>query len=132
MDAEEGVSTEGGSGAGEQAPDRMSAVAGQFELVGDLAEGHLDAVAQHGDQPAPGTGQVGTLAARGGDEDHGATDGQVGGEGAPAEAPVQQQASRGGSIRQQVTSLRGTHRLPLGRGSRPARDANPSRHRAPA
>ena len=44
-DAEQCVGGDGGGGPGEQAPEGVRAVAGQFHLNGDLAEGGLDAVA---------------------------------------------------------------------------------------
>jgi RNA polymerase sigma-70 factor, ECF subfamily len=45
----EGVGGDGGGRAGQQAPEGVSAVAGQFHLVGDLPEGGLDPVAPLGD-----------------------------------------------------------------------------------
>src|ERR1700689_3817609 len=65
-DAAQCVGGDGGCGSGEQAPEGVGAVPGQFRAVGDLAEGRLDAVAPLGDgfpqdggpgpAAAPGTG----------------------------------------------------------------------------
>ena len=41
----EGAGGDGRGGSGEQAPEGVSAVAGEFHTVGDLAEGGLDPVA---------------------------------------------------------------------------------------
>ena len=47
--AQERVGCDGGGGAGQQAPERVRAVASQFHLIGDLFEGGLDSVAPLGD-----------------------------------------------------------------------------------
>src|SRR5258708_28838753 len=65
--AHQRVSRDGGCGAGQQAPERVSAVAGQFHLVGELLEGGLDPVAPFSDDlledrrggSAPGLGGPG-------------------------------------------------------------------------
>ena len=50
-EAEQCVGGDGGGGPGEQAVEGVRAVAGQFHLLGDLAEGGLDAVAPLRDGP---------------------------------------------------------------------------------
>jgi hypothetical protein len=47
--AQEGMCCDDGGGPGEQAPEGVCAVPGQFHLIGDLGEGGLDPVAPFGD-----------------------------------------------------------------------------------
>lgn len=49
-DAEDSVRGDGGGGPGQQAPEGVRAMAGQFYVVGDLAEAGLAAVAPLGDR----------------------------------------------------------------------------------
>jgi hypothetical protein len=61
-------------------------VTGQFHVVGDLAEGRLDAVAPFGDDFQQDGGHGGALLLVGRDEDGGAAGGLGGGEGPAVEA----------------------------------------------
>ena len=94
-DAEQGVGGDGGCGPGEQAPEGVGAVPGQFHAVGDLAEGRLDAVAPLGDdlQQDGGHGRALSLTRR--NEDGGAAGGLGGGEGPSAEALVRRAGHAG-------------------------------------
>ncbi len=84
--AQEGVGGDGCGGAGQQSPERVSAVAGQSHQVGDLAEGGLDPVAPFGDDFQQDGRHGGTLVLIRRDEDGGAAGGLGGGEGPAAEA----------------------------------------------
>jgi hypothetical protein len=77
--AEQGVGGDGGGGSGQEAPEGVGAVPGQFHAVGDLAEGGLDAVAPLGDDLEQGGGRRGALLLIGRDEDGGAAGGLGGG-----------------------------------------------------
>src|SRR6266480_611652 len=93
-DAHQGMGGDGCGGAGEQAPEGMSAVAGQFHPVGDLGEGGLDPVAPLGDDRQQDGGHAGTLILGGRDQDRSAA-GRLGGRECPAgETLVAQQVTR--------------------------------------
>jgi len=101
-DAEQCVGGDCSGGPGEQAPEGVRAVAGQFHLNGDLAEGGLDAVAPLGNdlQQDRRRGRAVLLAWR--DEDGGAAGGLGCGERPAVEALVREQVTRGGPGFQQV------------------------------
>ena len=94
-DAEQRVGGDGGCGPGEQAPEGVGAVPGQFHAVGGLAEGRLDAVAPLGDDFPQDGGHGHALPLTRRDEDGGAAGGLGGGEGAAAEDLVGEQVPRG-------------------------------------
>jgi hypothetical protein len=53
-EAQDGMGEQGGGGARQQPPERVGVVAGQAELLGDLAEAGLHPVAQGSDRAARG------------------------------------------------------------------------------
>lgn len=92
----------GGCGAGQQAPEAVGAVAGQFHLVGDFAEGGLDAFAPFGDDLLEDRRHLLALIFSGWDEHGGAAGGLLGGEGGAVEALVTEQVSRSRPGQEQV------------------------------
>lgn len=65
----------GGSGARQQPPERVCAVTGQAELLGDLAQAGLDPIAQASDRAAGGGWQTPPVSAAVGDHHLGAAGG---------------------------------------------------------
>jgi hypothetical protein len=94
-DAEQCEGGDGGCGPGEQAPEGVCAVSGQFHLVGDLAEGGLDPVAPLGDDLEQDGECGGAVLPPWRGKDGGAAGGLGGGERRPVEALVRQQVARG-------------------------------------
>src|SRR5215469_4457146 len=93
-EAQEGVGGDGGGGAGQQPPEGVGAVAGQFHLVGDLLERGFDAVAPLGDDLQQGGWHAGALVFGGWQKYRGAAGLLFSGERLPGEALVHQQVSR--------------------------------------
>ena len=101
-DTQQRVCGDGGCGAGQQAPERAGTVPGQFHLLGDLAEGGLDAVAPLCDDFQQDGRHAGALGPGGRDEYGDAAGGQPGGERLAVEAFVRQQVRRSRPGFQQV------------------------------
>jgi hypothetical protein len=78
--AQQRVRRDGGSGAGQKAPEGMGTVSGQPHQVGDLAEAGLDSVASPGDDLLQDGWHADTLVLGGRDEHRGAAGGLSGGE----------------------------------------------------
>ncbi len=90
---QERVGGDSGGGAGEQAPERVRAVAGKFHLIGDLLEGGLNPVAPLGDDLPQDGGHAGALVFGGRDQHGGAAGGLGGSERLAVEALIAQQVT---------------------------------------
>src|SRR5260370_1327030 len=93
-DAQQRVSRYGGCRAGQQAPEAVGAVAGQFHLVGDLAEGGLNAVAPLGDDLLEDGRHLLALVFAGRDEHGSAAGGLLRGERLAVEPLIREQVTR--------------------------------------
>ena len=95
---------------GEEAPEAVCALAGEFHAVGDLAEGRLDPVAPFGDDFQQGGGHGGALLLIRGDEHGGAAGGSPAAKARPLN-PLSASRSRGRpSLEQVVGDLALVHR----------------------
>src|ERR1017187_4853215 len=107
--SQEGMGCDDCGGAGEQAPEGVSAVACQFHLVGDLLEAGLDAVAPLGDDLLECRGHGLALVLRRGDDHGGAAGGVLGGVRSPAEALAGQEPWRRAALGQVGAGLAVVH-----------------------
>ena len=89
---------------------------GQGEMIGHLADGGLDAVAEGGDRASQGQGQAVAISTRVGQDDLGATGGVGCGPGPSDEAAIEQHAGRAHGAEQGVGDSafidRGRHDAP--------------------
>src|SRR6266568_2276836 len=94
VEPQQSVSGDGRGGTGEQPPEAVGAVAGQFHQVGDLAEAGLYPVAPLGDDLLQDRRHAPPLILRGRDEHGGAAGGLLRGECGAVEPLVREQVTR--------------------------------------